>query len=144
MAKPLAGTSLERGRVVPGVELEDHGGAPIRVWDHRQRSALIISFLHAECEVCDAYQRRLEEEVAPDLATTRSRALAVRNDGSPAVRRFLGEAEPPVLVIVDRYGAAWTSYPAAGHHFPEPSELAATLWHLATMCPECGDTAWRD
>jgi hypothetical protein len=144
MASLLPGTSLEPGRVVPGVELEDRGGPSVRVWDHRQRSALALSFLHADCAACDAFQRRLEAEAASELDVTRSRAVAVRNDGSPALSRFLGEAEPPVLVIVDRYGAAWRSYPASGHDFPEPSEVAATLWHLATMCPECGDTAWND
>jgi hypothetical protein len=84
------------------------------------------------------YARRLVEGAADDVATADGRIEVIRDPGSEARRRFLGEEDPPVLVVVDRYGAAWRSYPAPFHDFPEPPEVAATLWHLATMCPECG------
>jgi hypothetical protein len=61
--------------------------------------------------------------------------------------RWLGvEPELPVVLVVDRDGAAWRSYPATGHRFPDPEEVTATLWHLATMCPECGvpTPGWED
>ena len=49
---------------------------------------------------------------------------------------------PPVVLVLDRYAAAWASYPAPGHRFPEPGEVVATLGHLAGMCPECGAATW--
>ena len=145
MTNLLPGTVLEAGRVVPGIALEERrSGSPVRLWDHRQRWSLVVSFLHADCDACDRFQASLEEEAGPDLATARARAIAVRGDGSDAPARFVGSGGPPLVLVIDRYGAAWRSYPAQGHDFPDPADVAGTLWHLATMCPECGDTAWND
>jgi hypothetical protein len=60
-----------------------------------------------------------------------------------ARQRFLGPAgEIPLVLIVDRYGAAWSSFPSRGHAFPPPKEVVDTLRHLAFQCPECGAPAW--
>ena len=141
----LPGTVLESGRVVPGVALvERRSGSPVKLWDHRQRASLVVSFLHAACDACERFQVALEDEAGPDLATARARAIAVRGDGSAGAARFVGPDGSPLVLVIDRYGAAWRSYPAPGHDFPDPREVAATIWHLSTMCPECGDTAWND
>jgi hypothetical protein len=63
--------------------------------------------------------------------------------GARARRRFLGPAAKiPLVLIVDRYGAAWRSFPSRDHAFPPPQEIVDTLRHLAFQCPECGAPAW--
>ena len=143
MSEVLAGTALEAGKVVPGAPVElEPGGDTVRLWDFRQRAAVVLAWLHPGCDRCDEFERRLRDEAGADVHTAGGRLVFVRDGGSTGRRRFLGHAEPPVVVVIDRYGAAWRSYPAPGHEFPDPSEVGATLWHLATMCPECGVSTW--
>lgn len=73
-------------------------------------------------------------------------ALAVPvllDPGRTGSRKLLGEHhELPVVLILDRYGAASSSFPAAGHRFPKAEEVAATVTHLALQSPECGVSHW--
>jgi hypothetical protein len=144
VAEALAGTVLERGRIVPGAALRDaRTGREVGAWSLRGRSALVIAFVHAGCERCASFVGELEDR-EEEIRTAGGRLLAV-DDGSRAM--WLGaDPELPVVLVVDRDGAAWRSYPAAGHLFPDPEEVTATLWHLATMCPECGvpTPGWED
>jgi hypothetical protein len=150
----LAGTALEPDRVIPGVALTDAAGESRRLWDFRQRAALAVCFLHARCGSCRRYASALAE-LRDDLQEVDAIAVAivqepisvdirvfVDRDGG-ARRRMLGtESGPPLVLIVDRYGAAWRSFPAVGHSFPPPEAVMATLQHLAIQCPECGAPAW--
>jgi hypothetical protein len=137
MADTLPGTVVEAGAVVPGTALRDlETGREIRPWSFRHRTAVVLCFLHGECRRCRDFldSLRAEEE---EVAGAGARVVAVDGDAP----RFLQD-EPPVILVVDRYAAACRSYPAPDHEFPEPSEVVATAWHLATMCPECGVSTW--
>ena len=151
----LSGTALREGRVIPGVSFTDpRSGATVDLWGFRQRRALVLVFLHDRCAACRAFARELGT-IADDLDWAGALARAVLSDredlpipalldpGQTGTRRLLGEnADLPVIVIVDRYGAAMVSYPAAGHRFPTAQEVAASVVHLAIQCPECGVSQW--
>jgi hypothetical protein len=136
VADALPGTVLEPGRVVPGAPLADaRTGHDVSAWSLRGRGSMVIAFVHAGCPRCANYIGRLERR-EPDLQTADGQLLVVE-DGS--LSPWLGEeGQLPLVLVVDRDGAAWRSYPASLHDFPEPAEVVATVWHLATMCPECG------
>jgi hypothetical protein len=155
LTETLPGTALEKDRVVPGTRMTDaSSGAEVSTRDFRQRFALAVCFLHDRCESCASYARKLGE-VEGDLREVDARAIVVLSepgvldlpvwiDGRARARhRFLGPAaELPLILIVDRYGAALRSFPSPGHAFPHPGEVVATLRHLAFQCPECGVAEW--
>ena len=151
----LSGTALEEGRVVPGVTFADPlSDAEVGLWGFRQRVALVLAFLHDRCAACRAFaedlgtvRRELDEaDALPRAVLSEEEALAVPvllDPDRTGSRTLLGEVhELPVIVIVDRYGAASSSFPAAGHRFPRAEEVAATVTHLALQCPECGVSHW--
>lgn len=142
---------------MPDVALLDvDSGERVALGSFRQRSAVVLAFLHAGCRACRAFAGDLAE-VAGELGWAGAVARAVVPvpdrlavpvladlDGE-AGRRLLGpDAEVPVIIVLDRYGAATDVYPAAGHDFPAPAEIAATVTHLAIQCPECGVSHWPD
>ncbi|MGH2655173.1 MAG: hypothetical protein ACRDIZ_00480 [Actinomycetota bacterium] len=151
----LSGTALEEGRVVPGVSFVDPDShTPVSLWGFRQRVALVLAFLHERCAACRAFAEDLAT-VTRDLDWAGALARAVLSEEEALAvpvlldpdrtgsRRLLGEAhELPVIVIVDRYGAASSSFPAPGHRFPRAGEVAAAATHLALQCPECGVSHW--
>jgi hypothetical protein len=153
----LSGTVLKKGRVVPGVSFVDpSSGAEVNLWGFRQRVALVLAFLHGRCAACRAFAEDLSA-VRDDLdwADTRVHAVlpgpeelpvpVLLDSGGAGTRRILGEdPELPVVLVVDRYGAASSSFPALGHRFPPAGEVAATAIHLAMQCPECGVSDWPD
>jgi hypothetical protein len=155
LTEVLPGTSLEKDRVVPGTPMTAaSSGAEVSMWDFRQRFAVAVCFLHDRCDACAGYARMLAD-LAGDLRELDARAIVVRGDSgvldlpvwidghARARERFLGPAvELPVILIVDRYGAALRSFPSRGHAFPPPGEVVATLRHLAFQCPECGVPEW--
>lgn len=155
MTEVLAGTALEKDRVVPGTPMiEASSGAEVSMWDFRQRFAVAVCFLHDRCELCAGYARKLAD-LEDDLHEVDARAIVVLSEpgvlalpvwidgGARAQQRLLGRsAELPVILIVDRYGAALRSFPSRGHAFPLPAEVVATLRHLAFQCPECGVPEW--
>jgi hypothetical protein len=151
----LSGTALDEGRVVPAVSfVEPASGAAVSLWGFRQWVALVLAFLHERCAACRAFAEDLGT-VKRDLDWAGALARAVLSEGEALAvpvlvdpgrtgsRRLLGEDhELPVILIVDRYGAASSSFPAAGHRFPRAEEVAATVAHLALQCPECGVSHW--
>jgi hypothetical protein len=155
LTETLPGTALEKDRVVPSTRMTDApSGAEVSIRDFRQRFALAVCFLHDGCEFCAGYAGKLAE-VEGDLREVDARAIVVLSepgaldlpvwvDGRARARQsFLGPAaELPVILILDRYGAAMRSFPSRGHAFPLPREVVATLRHLAFQCPECGVPEW--
>lgn len=151
----LPGTALEKERVVPGTTMTSAAsGAEVSLSDFRQRLGVAVCFLHDHCETCARFAEELAK-LADDLRQADATALVVLTEpaslGLPvlvdtdarATRRFLGpSAELPLILIVDRFGAASRSFPSRDHGFPAPQELVATLWHLALECPECGVSTW--
>lgn len=151
----LPGTALEESRIVPRVTFADPlSDAEVGLWGFRQRIALVLAFLHDRCAACRAFAEDLATVTRDlDWADAVSRAVLSEEEAlavpvlldpdRAGSRRLLGEAhELPVIVIVDRYGAASSSFPAAGHRFPRAEEVAATVTHLALQCPECGVSDW--
>jgi hypothetical protein len=155
LTEVLPGTTLEKDRVVLGTRMtEASSGAEVSMWDFRQRFSVAVCFLHDRCEPCAGYARKLAD-LEGDLREVDARAIVVLSepgvlalpvwvDGRARARqRLLGRAaELPVILIVDRYGAALRSFPSRGHAFPLPEEVVATLRHLAFQCPECGVPEW--
>lgn len=142
MGERLSGTVLERGQVLPGTSIRDaDAGGDLRILDLRGRRALVLCFLHEDCPPCARFMESLGA-AASDIAAAGARVIRLV-PGDPTVRRHLGErGELPTVVITDRDAAAWEAYPASGHDFPPVTEVTETLWHLATMCPECGVATW--
>jgi hypothetical protein len=151
----LAGTELELDRVVPGTPMTAaSSGAQVSLWDFRQRVAVAVCFLHERCEPCAAFawdlaplERELRDLDAVALAITAEvgdLALPIWVDEDARAReRFLGrKGELPIVLIVDRYGAAQRSFPSRDHAFPPQEEIVATVRHLAMQCPECGVSEW--
>jgi hypothetical protein len=133
---------------------EVSSGAEVSMWDFRQRFSVALCFLHDRCEPCAAYAQKLAD-LEEDLREVDARAIVVLSesgvldlrvwiDGRAGARqRLLGpSAELPVILIVDRYGAALRSFPSPNHAFSAPGEVVATLRHLAFQCPECGVSEW--
>lgn len=155
MTEMLPGTALEKDRVVPGTPMTDaSSGTEVSMWDFRQRSSVVVCFLHDRCERCAGFARELAD-LKDDLHEVDARAIVVLNEPEDldlpvwvdepgrARQRFLApDAELPVILIVDRYAAAWGSFPSRAHAFPAPAEVVATLRHLAFQCPECGVSEW--
>jgi hypothetical protein len=153
--RPLGGTALEIDEVVPGVPMIDAAtGASVSLWDLRQRFAAAVCFLHGSCRTCAAFVRALRSR---DRELRDADAVALVIAPAPAYleppvwldqdgrarEHVLGPGvELPVILIVDRYGAAAESFPSPGHAFPSPEEVVATLRHLAMQCPECGVSEW--
>ncbi len=150
----LPGTSLEEDAVVPDVAFHDAGGRPVSLWSFRQRNPVVLAFLHEGCEPCGRFARdlaALEPEIrwaggVVRAVLARASALAlpvlVDPDGS-ARRRLLGpDADLPTVLVIDRYGAPWASYPVPGHRFPSAEEIVASVRHEAFQCPECGVPTW--
>jgi len=151
----LEGTNLEIERVVPGTPMiSESSGAPVSLWNLRQRVASAVCFLHERCDSCAAFARKLAASES-ELRGADAIAIAVVSEAADlqlpvwidedahARESFLGpKAELPLVLVVDRYGAAARSFPPRGHAFPPPEEIVATLWHIAMQCPECGVSEW--
>jgi peroxiredoxin len=155
MTEVLPGTALEKERVVPDIPMTAAAsGTEVSLSDFRQRLALAVCFLHDGCEPCARYAGEFAESIE-ELRQADATAFVVLTEAasldvpvlldtdSRARRRFLGaSAELPLVLIVDRFGAASSSFPSRDHAFPAPQEVVATLWHLALECPECGVSTW--
>jgi peroxiredoxin len=153
----LAGTALREGRVVPAVSFRDAtSDSKVDLSRFRQRTALVLAFLHDRCDTCRGFAQELRT-IEDDLDWAGAVARAVVSDdedlpipvfvdrGRRATRKLLGDdAYVPVIVIVDRYGAATSAFVATDHGFPKKGEVAATVTHLALQCPECGVSDWPD
>lgn len=154
--RTLEGTDLEIGQVVPGVPMIDAAsGAPVSLWDLRQRFACAVCFLHSGCRACALFARKLRlqgEElhaadavavaVVPSETTDIDPPLWVDHGGRARKRLLRPDVESPAVLILNRYGAVAGSFPSRGHSFPPPEEIVATLRHLAMECPECGVSEW--
>lgn len=154
-AARLAGTPPEERAAVPDVAFHDPGGRPVSLGSFRQRNAVVLAFLHEGCEPCAAFARDLAA-LEPEIRWAggviravlgRPSALAIPaliDPGGTARRRLLGpDADLPTVLVIDRYGAPWASYPVPGHRFPSAEEIAASVRHEAFQCPECGAPAWE-
>lgn len=150
----LPGTALTADQVLPDVPLTDAAtGAPWRPSQLRQRSALVLAFVHTGCGLCDDLVRGLAER-AEDIRWADAQVRVVRDGpadepadepfpvlldpGGEARARLLGaDGALPTVLVADRYTAVAESYPLPGHDGADPREIVATLCHLAIECSEC-------
>jgi hypothetical protein len=153
----LPGTALRDGRVVPPVSFRDVASASkIDLSWFRQRTTLVLAFLHDGCDGCSGFAHELRA-IKDDLDWAGAVARAIVSEeedlpvpvlvdpGREATQRLVGgNADVPVVVIVDRYGAAMSAFAANEHRFPTKEEVVATVTHLALQCPECGVSDWPD
>jgi hypothetical protein len=74
------------------------------------------------------------------LSEPRVLGLPVWIDGRARARqRFLGPAaELPMILIVDRYGAAWRSFPSHDHAFPLRGRWSRRCVILPSSVPSAG------
>jgi hypothetical protein len=146
---PLAGTTLHEDQKLPDVAFTDpQSGMAWRPASLRQRSALVLCFMHSDCEAWRDFLAALGElqdeidwvgavvRVVLDEAEPGPLPVVV-DDGEGAARVLGADGQRPTLVVADRYGAAVASFPAGGHAFPSPQQVVAELRHLAMLCPEC-------
>ncbi len=148
----LPGTTLEKERGVPGLPVvESPSGLQRKLTDFRQRNSVILCLLHSNCASCAGFLESLsghEEELR--LSDAEVRVLLDEPEDSPfpvwvdrdnrARERLLGPGGVvPTIIVLDRYASAWEAFPARDHAFPDAGDVAATVWHLAIQCPECGD-----
>lgn len=144
----LPGTTLWHDQVVPPVRFFDVArGRVVRPTDFRHQRALVLAFVHDQCDDCaawtpqavDAVTGRPDAEirvVAPRIGPpTGEQVLWL--DHEDARGRLLTDADVPAVLILDRYGAVQEASIADGHQLPDAGEVTATLDHLAMQCPEC-------
>ena len=146
----LPGTALTADQVLPSVTLTDAAtGAVWRPAQLRQRSALVLAFVHADCGACDELLDGLAER-AEDITWADAQVRVVRDapsdgpfpvmhdPGGDARARLLGpDGDLPTVLVADRYTAVAESYPFPGHDGADAREIVATLRHLAIECSEC-------
>lgn len=149
---PLPGTRLEVDQVLPGVTFADAAsGEPARPREFRGRRALVLAFVHDDCEACAGWAERLAARLG-GRADAALRIVAPRHgpgqtpgrgglplwtdpDGKRA--RLLDDPDVPAVIVLDRYGAVHAAEAVTDHALPPGDEVAATLDYLEVACPEC-------
>lgn len=143
----LAGTALTVEQIIPDVAFTDAAtGEEWRPSQLRQRSALVLCFLHPDCEPCHQLLADLAEQ-EEDLRWTDAQVRVVLPEPGPvpfpvlldprgdARSRILGEnGQLPTLVLADRYTSVVASFPAPEHDFPSAEEILKTTRLLACDC----------
>lgn len=143
----LAGTALTVEQMMPDVAFTDaETGEQWRPSQLRQRSALVLCFLHADCRPCHHLLAKLAER-EDDLRWTDAQVRVVLPEPAPvpfpvlldpqgdARSRILGEdGQLPTLVLADRYTSVVASFPAPEHDFPTAQEILKTTRLLACDC----------
>lgn len=146
---PLHGTALEAEQLLPNVPLREAAtGRDWRPSELRQRSALILAFLHAGCEAChrlvgglaeltdeirgaDAQVRIVLPEDDPEAGPF---PVVLDPDGRARDRMLGPDGQVPTLLVADRYTAVMQSFPAPEHRFPDPADVVSTLHYVACDC----------
>lgn len=143
----LLGTKLAPDQLLPDMAFtEADSGEEWRPSKLRQRSALVLCFMHADCAPCHAWASALAEHddelqwsdaqvrvVLPTAADSPFPVL-LDPDGEARARMLDADGQIPTVLVADRYSAVAESHPAADHDLPEPDEILRRLWLLACDC----------
>jgi hypothetical protein len=159
---------LRRRQLIPPLSLHTPDGITIRAWDFKQKKNLVITFLDAECALCEEFVQRLAAR-AGELREKEAIALIVFlvpppraiADSLPkeiiagcdmpghGARAYLGEdtfaARGLVrggVFVADRYGELFAQWSLAGHKFPAVEEIFTALEGIQMACEECTAPAW--
>lgn len=143
----LPGTALTVEQMMPDVTFTEAGsGEQWRPSRLRQRSALVLCFLHAGCGSCHRLLTEFAER-EDDLRWADAQVRAVLPEAAPspfpvlidpdgqAKSRLLGDdGAVPTLLVADRYMSVMQSHPAPEHDFPDVGDVVAALGLLACAC----------
>jgi len=102
---PLTMRALHATPQVVGAPLAE--GRMVRAWDYKQKRALVIAFLHHDCETCRAWVESLRR-VAAALAEQDAVALLVFPTAPDA--RLLENAPANIVMGVDVNGRSITAF----------------------------------
>ena len=159
---------LKLRQIIPTLTARAADGRVVQAWDFKQKHALAVVFLHANCRHCTEYLERLRA-CAPELKERESVALVIfsemlspgSNSSAQIVvaadvtgksqRAFLGEdAFGPAgqslvgVFVADRYGelrAQWI-----GRHeeaLPQSGKILDSLSQIQMACEECSSPEWK-
>lgn len=146
-------------RPLPYFKLPDACGREIVGWDFRQRTPLVVAFVHGNsCAICRAWlihAVRLGESIRQcggellvitplstvEISTQQNRARHLLADPYGALLAKLHAASfahtDTPLLIVDRYGEIDEVYESARPHvFPPEEKILEALEFVERQCPE--------
>ncbi|MGH9815934.1 MAG: hypothetical protein ACRD5F_11875 [Candidatus Acidiferrales bacterium] len=156
-------------QIIPPLTARTAGGRTVQAWDYKQKRALLIAFLHAECTECDAFLARLLRDAAR-LADLEATALVVLpatplpqvSVGLPphvvvaadvtgrSRRAFLGQdqfdSRAPSrgvgVFVTDRFGELYAQWYGGHDALPGLPDAFGWLHQIQLACDECGAPHW--
>ncbi len=159
---------LRLRQLIPPLTARGGNGQTIRAWDYKQKTNLLIAFLHGECPVCESFAGRVASK-SSELAESEAVALLIAvnqprwslgpkpgvvtacDTTGRAARDYLG---PDALgtaglsrvgvFVADRYGelfAQWGAREADG--LPPVAEVFKWLRYTQIVCEECTIPLWN-
>ena len=159
---------LKLRQLIPPLAARAPGGQIVRAWDYKQKKALLIAFLHAECSRCARFIKQLRERAA-ELAEREAVALVVLSEVPPAAltdnlpaniilaadmsgqaqHAFLGEEvfgpagqQRVGVFVADRYGELFAQWVGGDGALPGVHETLSWLAQIQIACEECGAPHW--
>jgi hypothetical protein len=152
--------ALTRRQMIPPITARTADGRVIWAWDYKQKSNLVIAFLHADCAACGDWLARLGS-CAEALSQSESVGLIVYAESPRRSARILpmplidaadmtGHSQRASLgrdafntmglcrvgaFVADRYGELdeqWVAKDAEG--LPSPTEILSALWQIEIVC----------
>ncbi|HEV8385053.1 MAG TPA: redoxin domain-containing protein [Candidatus Acidoferrales bacterium] len=159
---------LKPRQLIPPLTARAADGRVVQAWDYKQKRALAIVFLHADCRQCVDYVERLHEhavelkereavalvifsETPAALADSSAQIIIAADVTGKSQRAFLGEnAFSPAgqalvgVFVTDRYGALRAQWSGAHEHaLPQPGEILDVLDQAQMACEECFPPEWN-
>ena len=158
---------LKLRHVVPPLAARTLAGQMVRAWDYKQKKALLIAFLHADCSRCTHFVGQLRERAA-ELAERDAVALVIFSEVPPAALNDLpahivvasdmsGQAQHAFLAeevfgpagqqqigvfVADRYGELFARWVGGDSALPGVPEALSWLAQIQIACEECGAPHW--
>ncbi len=160
---------LRTRQLIPPLTARTAAGKIVRAWDYKQKKNLVIAFLHADCQCCEAFLGKLAAHAA-ELAEREALALVVFAAAPQAQESenisaqvlvaadisgrsqcaYLGEEtfgpagqERVGVFVADRYGELYAQWTARNEDdLPGVRELLGWLGQIQVACEECGVAHW--
>lgn len=159
---------LRLRQIIPPLAARTVAGQIVRAWDYKQKKALLIAFLHADCARCVRFVEQLGERAA-ELAEREAVALVIFSELPPATlssslpahiviaadmsgqtqHTFLGEEvfgtagqQQVGVFVADRYGELFAQWVGGDDALPGVPEALGWLAQIQIACEECGAPHW--
>lgn len=159
---------LKLRQIIPPLAARTTAGQIVRAWDYKQKKALLIAFLHADCAQCARFIEQLRERAA-ELAERDAVALVVFSEVPPAAltnlpahivvasdmsgqaqHAFLGEEvfgpagqQQVGVFVADRYGELFAQWVGGDDVLPGVPEALSWFAQIQIACEECGAPHWN-